>query len=371
MASFSDGTFYINELLITSGAFNSDFQQLLSQVWNFADATDLSKGRDNRLNPLIAQTVTTITYFDPNADTSQGSQVDQKPGQIKFELPSSSWANYAAALTKLQTDGVPIETPPLPGQDPTIPEFTHYQVRDFTFLDAAVRRVFGSSNGVAPSSDVITFNGITCEIRRIDLGAVVAVADGSQPRVSLGTNLHDTSNKLLVDTGSVAQSNSVLTFSEQNVEITLRLYELWDVSTGDATNAKPAAVVPNWFGAAVPTGLTDFSRPILYFHPTPSQNHYNDGVNNAIYLAKTNVGPSTSTTDNNGNVNNRDWRELFAYLDRLGNQLAGARLEGANLNQVVIMPFMTTSSASDGSAGLLKENWLAVITAILQDLSNG
>ena len=37
-----------------------------------------------------------------------------------------------------------------------------------------------------------------------------------------------------------------------------------------------ANVVPNWFGVAVPDGLTDFTRPNIFFHPTPGQAGYND-----------------------------------------------------------------------------------------------
>jgi hypothetical protein len=35
-------------------------------------------------------------------------------------------------------------------------------------------------------------------------------------------------------------------------------------------------VVPNWFGVAVPDGVTDFSNANIFFHPTPRQAGYND-----------------------------------------------------------------------------------------------
>jgi hypothetical protein len=186
------------------------------------------------------------------------------------------------------------------------------------------------------------------------LGAIFAVEDANQPQVSQGTGMIRTSGKLLVDTTTVVP-NGTLKFLQNDVEVTLILYELVDVSTGDV-----AGVVPNWFGVAVPDGITDLSKPILYFHPRPHQNNYIDGNNDANYLKKT-----TTAWTGSG----RDWRELFAYLDRLGNQLAGALQQQANPNQVVIMPFMTEHSASDGTAGLLKGNWLAVITDILQDVA--
>jgi hypothetical protein len=35
-------------------------------------------------------------------------------------------------------------------------------------------------------------------------------------------------------------------------------------------------VVPNWFGVAIPHGVTDLSEVILYFHPIPGQANYRD-----------------------------------------------------------------------------------------------
>jgi hypothetical protein len=345
----------VNPLLTTNNAaaFNTDFIGLLTQVWNFADATDLTHVPpfDNRLIPLIAQTVPVRTYRDPIADGTA------KPGQTVIELPSTpSWNNYSQAL-QLEAQS---EVPPLPGQDASIGNDIHHRIRDFMLLDAAVNRIFsGSSLSVSPPSE-ITFQGTTLHIQRIDLGAVTAVEDRpTQPEVSRGTGFHPTSGKLLVDTNSVS-SNGTLVFVQRDVEITLRLYELRDQAD------HVASVVPNWFGAAVPNGVTDFSKPILYFHPTPGQNNYIDtttagGRPDNNYLAKTATGPWTGS--------GRDWRELFAYMDRLGNQLAGAILQHANRNQIIIMPFMTTDSASAAGIAFLKANWLAILTSILQDIS--
>src|SRR5688572_24890878 len=36
------------------------------------------------------------------------------------------------------------------------------------------------------------------------------------------------------------------------------------------------SVVPKWFGVGVPPDLTEFTRPHVFFHPTPGQAHYND-----------------------------------------------------------------------------------------------
>jgi hypothetical protein len=40
-----------------------------------------------------------------------------------------------------------------------------------------------------------------------------------------------------------------------------------------------------------------------------------------------------------GTGSRSDWRELFAYMDRLCNQLAGSILQGATSNHMIIMPF--------------------------------
>jgi hypothetical protein len=334
----------VNPLLTTNNAppFNTDFIDLLTQVWNFADATSLPQN-DNRLIPIIAQTVPVRTYRNPTADGTP------KPGQTLIDLPPTpSWINYRQALLEAQ-----LEVPPLPGQHPSIPNDTHHRIRDFMLLDAAVNRIFSrSSRSVSPPSD-ITFQGTTLHIQRIDLSPVTAVEDQPPPppEVSLGTGHHSTSSKLLVDTTSVS-SNGTLVFGIQNdVKITLLLYELRDPAD------QVAAVEPNWFGAAVPDGVTDFSKPILYFHPTPGQNRYLDTPD---YQSKRASGPKSGV--------GRDWRELFAYLDRLGNQLAGAIQQGADRNQIVIMPFMTSRSANPAGIGFFKSNWLAILTSILQDI---
>jgi len=335
VASFSDGTHYVNRLLInTDNTFNSDFtdpSHPLTQVWNFADATNLTHVPpfDNRLKPLIAQTVQVITYYDPTKDTSS------KPHQIRFRLPPPSWTSYP------QTP--PLEVPPLPDKSDT-----HHLVRDFMFLHAARHRRFSSTGGppsIKPSSPF--------QVHSIDLPDPISDPEGGDypvgALVSHGTGSKSTTDKMLVDATTVSD-NGTLGFSNAKVNITLKLYELLD-GHGDV-----AKVAPNWFGVAIPVGVTDFSKPIIYFHPTPGQNAYNDDD----YPLKT-TGPKT--------YSGRDWRELFAYLDRLGNQLAGAVQAGAIPNQIVIMPFMTSNLANDANLGIFRANWLAIVTDILRDIS--
>lgn len=144
---------------------------------------------------------------------------------------------------------------------------------------------------------------------------------------------------MLVDPTSI-NSTGKPTFSTERVHVTTFLYAL------DRDD-----VAPNWFGVAVPDGVADFSKPIIYFHPTPNQGPYQD----IDYRAKT------------GTDGYRDWHELFEYVDRLGHELAGAVKRGAPLvDQILILPFMTTASMSD--AGIMPANWQAIVTDILIDV---
>jgi hypothetical protein len=95
-------------------------------------------------------------------------------------------------------------------------------------------------------------------------------------------------------------------------------------------------VVPNWFGVAVPNDIQDFTRPNIFFHPTPGQAGYND----ADYPNKSGL-----------------WPNLFYYMELLGKQVAGA-----GRSQIVIMPFLT-NSATD--TGLLPGIWHDTVTDIL------
>ncbi len=137
---------------------------------------------------------------------------------------------------------------------------------------------------------------------------------------------HDPGRAVAV-AGSVPGS-ALLQFSGMDLSITTMLFVL------------NANVVPNWFGVAVPDGLTDFTRPNIFFHPTPGQAGYND----ADYPTK-----------------GGQWPKLFYYMERLGYQIAGS-----GRGQVVVMPFLTDAATS---TGILPANWQDIITDILQAAS--
>ncbi len=134
---------------------------------------------------------------------------------------------------------------------------------------------------------------------------------------------HQVDRIWVVDPNSVPLAAGNLQFFPADVDITTMLFQL------------DANVVPSWFGVAVPHGIQDFTKPHIFFHPTPGQAGYND----ADY-------PSSGM-----------WPELFYYMERLGFQL-----DAAARSQIIIMPFLT-EAAKD--TGIFPANWQDIVTDIL------
>ncbi len=155
-----------------------------------------------------------------------------------------------------------------------------------------------------------------------------------------GTGAH-TTTKYVVDPATVPGTGP-LAFVSRNVGVRTLLFQL------DA-NEKP-----NWFGVAVPDGITDFTRPILYFHPFANPPRYVESA----YFGKQKDAASRTPEESR-------WRELFEYVDRLGHQLAAASQHfGGSKDQVVILPFMPPSAMNTGG-GVLPAHWLSIVTDIL------
>jgi hypothetical protein len=125
-----------------------------------------------------------------------------------------------------------------------------------------------------------------------------------------------------------------LQFSAANATITALLFQL----------ATPLA--PNWFGVAVPQGVTDFSRVEVFFHPIPQQGGYFD------------VDYSHKGESGYHNVGH-PWSTLFYLVERLGYQSAASVKP-----MVMVMPFLT-STATD--TGVFAPNWSAILSDILTD----
>ena len=123
----------------------------------------------------------------------------------------------------------------------------------------------------------------------------------------------------------------------------------------------PAKVVPNWFGAAIPEpdkfNIDGDVYVILYFHPLPSQAGYR------------NIDYPTKSGDHGGT----DWKRLYAYVDRLGGQAAGA-IDNFHspANRLVIFPFLTDPTIQEQPAdytALPVAMWFDIIHDILLDIN--
>lgn len=170
------------------------------------------------------------------------------------------------------------------------------------------------------------------------------VPDAVAARFTRGTGVHTIASKLVVADLPV-QSNTLLDFNDATA-LTYRalLYELHDKPSGAL-----ATKSPNWFGVALPTAfdLTGDVFVIIYFHPLPGQAKYND----ADYQSKSGAGGT-------------DWKQLYAYVDRLGGQMAGAIKAGAKANRLVVFPFLKSSQYTVPTS-----EWFNIVHDILQDIN--
>lgn len=151
---------------------------------------------------------------------------------------------------------------------------------------------------------------------------VSAIELDAVPGWHSGTGTHHDSKWTVVP--ETVPGTGPLSFLGRDVSVTSMLFQL------------DADVVPNWFGVAVPSGLTDFTRPHVFFHPMPAQAGYVD----AQYAAKTGK-----------------WPQLFYYMERLGYQLDAARRA-----QVIVMPFLTQGAAD---TGVFAPNWHDILRDVL------
>ena len=159
-----------------------------------------------------------------------------------------------------------------------------------------------------------------------------------------GTGVHTIASKLVVSGVPVA-SNAVLNFQTATaLSYRALLYELHDRPSGNLSTQ-----APNWFGVALPTAF-DLSGDVLviiYFHPTPGQAHYNN-----------------DDYQNKNGAAGTDWRQLYAYVDRLGGQMAGAIKAGAKANRLVVFPFLKSTQYTVPTS-----EWFNIIHDILQDIN--
>lgn len=171
---------------------------------------------------------------------------------------------------------------------------------------------------MALSADTVEWAGAGVRapftISSVDLAAIPGVHDGTG---------HHVDSRWCVVPSSVPGTGK-LAFEARECGVTCLLFAL-------AEN-----VVPNWFGVAIPDGLTDFSNVGVYFHPSPGQAGYKD----SDYPTKSGL-----------------WPNLFFYMQLLGWQVAGA-----GRAQVIVMPFLTSGASN---AGILPGGWQDILPGVL------
>jgi hypothetical protein len=272
---------------------------------------------------------------------------------FKAALPDPRWRNYYADTA--DGNAPPPEVPPLPPgpfNDTGVKDvphsliYRHHLIREFMFLDATAHNDTSIAHGV-PSALQAELNRFLV-VRKTDF--FVSPAEQAQvSKFTRGPGRQPIAKLLLKESTFVEQGATPLDFETRQVVFSALLYELRERdSPGVAAN-----VVPNWFGVAVPDNITDFRNVILYFHPNPSQG--GAGYNPSQYQTKS--GPPGT-----------NWKELFAYVDRLGDQLAGAVTSPQLANQIVILPFMRQFR----DVGILPQFWYHIVRDILDDIrTNG
>src|SRR5262249_10809805 len=101
----------------------------------------------------------------------------------------------------------------------------------------------------------------------------------------------------------------------------------------------PQGTVPRWFCVAVPKGLSDFSKLLLFFHPTPGQAGYVD----AQYQ------------------NFDQWKGIYHYVPEVGYQLAAS-----GKKMVFLMPLLPNAAIE--SLGNFTTSWVDLAAEILGHL---
>ncbi len=328
---------------------------LLAEVWDFdSDIATPPLATSQVLDKPIR------AYFQNPAARAGGPLT---PGSTVIDCSPGRWDKYVNPAA-----GDIAEIPPLPPLATNSNSDTskngsgsriHHLIRDFMFLDATAQNV--DASGPPPILQPRLEQTFTARFRALD-PADFASDDPRLGEFTRGTGRLSIANKQLIDIGAAppeTSSDKFVFFRDDQLSFSALLYEL--VENGQPVDG--GAFSPNWFGVAVPDGITDFTNVVIYFHPTTNQAGYND--NNYRNKDGGNNPPANNPTY---------WKELLGYVDRLGAQLAGAiKQTGATPNQVVIIPLMRNNNvdaaqASTSRAGILPRQWYYIVNDILADL---
>jgi hypothetical protein len=368
IAGISNAGSYINSFCkreASPGGLNV-LSSLLAEVWDFDSI--VSKPATDRIDRTAIFGKPIRAYYE------FGTLTGAPAGSVLIDANSGRWSNYAE-----RGPAEPKEVPPLPpertnsnataslnGHDephrspPTPPAsyastpgsgYTHHLIRDFMFLDATAANQ--AATGPPPAITPLVTQQVTVRFKVL-APATFAAEDPALAEFTRGTGKQQATNKHLLNRASVAGSGA-FSYLHDDVSFSTLLYELIDLSNNLLDGGQFS---PNWFGVAVPNGITDFTNVVIYFHPTPGQAGYRD--------------PDYPLKSNGGDPNHSNWKELLGYVDRLGGQLAGAvKLAAATPNQIVIVPLMRNSNVDGGQpagAGILPRQWYYIVNDILKDL---
>jgi hypothetical protein len=367
IADVSDGAAYVNNFCgdeASAGGLGV-LAALLAEVWDFD--SDIAKPASSKIDPAKIFGVPIRAYYQGNP-----LPVGAAAGSVLIDAQAARWSNY------VESDPAgPKEVPPLPpdrtnsntdknhdGHDeprrspPIAPgtTYAHHLIRDFMFLDAATTNQ--TASGPPPAVTPLVPQQFTVQFLALN-PAGFSADDSALVEFTRGTGHQPAIDKMLLDTAATPVSGGGdFAYLQTEVSFSTLLYQLVDLQ-GDPIDGGQFS--PNWFGVAVPDGITDFTNVVIYFHPTPGQANYFD----ADYASKSNGGISTHA----------NWKELLGYVDRLGSQLAGAVKDAqATPNQIVIVPLMRNipvdggQQGTFGGAGILPRQWYYIVNDILSDL---
>jgi hypothetical protein len=258
--------------------------------------------------------------------------------------------NSNSDTTKNGHDSPPRTPPTAPAEFPAS-GYTHHLIRDFMFLDAAAENEAATGPATLLASPIA--QQFTVKFKPLN-PASFAAEDPALGEFTRGTGKQQALNKHLLDRTSVSGTGS-FAYIRDDVSYSTLLYELVDLANNPVSGTQFS---PNWFGVAVPNGITDFTSVVIYFHPTPGQAGYFD----SDYASKS----------NGGQANHSNWKELLGYVDRLGSQLAGSVMRAsATPNQIVIVPLMRSGNVDGGrsiASGILPRQWYYLVNDILKDI---
>lgn len=344
---------------------------LLAEVWDFDSA--VAKPPADRIDPTKIFGKPIRAYYELGIQL----QPTAPAGSVLIDANGGRWRNYQErkpadpkevpplppertnSNTTTAPDGTltldghdqPKRNPPNPPSSFPTSGYTHHLIRDFMFLDATAENKVAS--GPPPAINPLVTQQVTVRFKAL-APASFAAEDPALGEFTRGTGKQQALNKHLLDRTSVS-GGADFTYLHSDVSFATLLYELTDL-TNNPLNGNQFS--PNWFGVAVPSGITDFTNVVIYFHPTPGQAGYDDGD----YQAKS----------NGGNSKRSNWKELLGYVDRLGSQLAGAvKVAAATPNQIVIVPLMKNNNVDGGQnvdAGILPRQWYYIVNDIVKDL---